>query len=249
MPLIGSYFLNVPQPVTEAAMDGIKKYTYGEQVAEYIKEKILQGNLQPGDQVKEVALSSELSISRAPIREALQLLSREGLIVSKPQKGKFIAALTAKQIKESYFTGGILEAVAVSQALHLYTDEDIKALEDIVKEMRKIGDTGNSTESLEELDNRFHGILFSRVDNELLIDLCRRSCQGISKFLLFKYWIHLFSPEQIYERHLIILDAIKSGDAQQVERTIREHYQESGTRMAKFGVDVPEEARQSKTSW
>jgi DNA-binding GntR family transcriptional regulator len=240
MALIGSYFSIVPQPMTDTAMDGIKKYTYGEQVAEYIKEKILQGQLQPGDQVKEVALSSELSISRAPIREALQILSREGLIVSKPQKGKFVAALTAKQIKESYFTGGILEAVAVSQALHLYTNEDIDALESIVNKMRDVSEAGISTESLADLDNRFHGILFSRVDNELLIDLCRRSCQGISKFLLFKYWIRLFTPKQVYERHLLILNAIKSGDTQKVEKIIRQHYQESGTRMAKFGVDVIE---------
>ena len=66
-------------------MSGIKKLTYSEQVADYIKQSILKGELSPGDQVKEVELSEKLGISRAPIREAMQILAREGLIKSEPQ--------------------------------------------------------------------------------------------------------------------------------------------------------------------
>merc|ERR1711879_1105419 len=87
------------------SMSGIKKLTYSEQVAEYIKQSILEGELSPGDQVKEVLLSKKLGISRAPIREALQILAREGLIHSEPQKGKYIKSLTSKQIEDSYFIG------------------------------------------------------------------------------------------------------------------------------------------------
>lgn len=222
-------------------MAGIKKRTYSEQVADYIKQSILEGELSPGDQVKEVELAEKLGISRAPIREAMQILSREGLIKSEPQKGKHVSALTAKQIKDSYFTGGVLEAAAVTEALSLYTDEDISKLERIVEGMRQVAESGADQTSLADLDNTFHNILFSRIDNELLIELCRRSCQGISKFLLYKYWINLYSPQLVYERHLEILEALKTGKPSKVEKTIRKHYTDSGKRMARYGVDVLED--------
>ncbi|WP_092158438.1 GntR family transcriptional regulator [Maridesulfovibrio ferrireducens] len=219
-------------------MSGIKKQIYSEQVAEYIKQCILEGKLSPGDPVKEVMLAKKLGISRAPIREALQILAREGLIHSEPQKEKYVSALTSKQIVDSYFTGAVLEAAAVSQALEFYTDEDISNLEKVVQEMHLVVESKKPTESLTALDSTFHNILFSRIDNDLLIDLCRRSCQGISKFLLYKHWINLYSPQQVYDRHLIILEAIKSGKPNKLEKTIRKHYTDSGERMSRYGVDV-----------
>lgn len=219
-------------------MSGIKKLTYSEQVAEYVKQSILEGELSPGDQVKEVELSKKLGISRAPIREAMQILAREGLITSEPQKGKHVAALTAKQIKDSYFTGGVLEAAAVTEAIPLYSKEDISKLEEIVERMRRVAESGEAVDLLAELDSAFHNVLFSRIDNELLIELCRRSCQGISKFLFYKHWIKLFSPQQVYERHLKILEALKSGKPNKVQKTVQKHYTDSGDRMAQYGVDV-----------
>lgn len=224
------------------SMVGIKKLTYSEQVAEYIKQSLLQGELGPGDQVKEVLLSEKLGISRAPIREALQILAREGLIQSEPQKGKYVSALTSKQIMDSYFTGGVLEAAAVTQAMELYTQDDITALEQIVEAMRSVSENDETREKLTELDNAFHSILFSRIDNDLLIELCKRSCQGISKFLLYKYWIELFTPEEVYERHRDILEALKTGKSSVLEKTIRKHYTDSGARMARHGVDMAQKS-------
>jgi DNA-binding GntR family transcriptional regulator len=219
-------------------MSGFRKQTYSHQVADYIKGRILSGDLSPGAPITEVAIAAELSISRAPVREAMQILVREGLIESHPQKGKNVTALTAKQIKNSYFTGGVLEAAAVANALDRFTDKDIEKLERIVGKMRSISEKSGSVADQAPLDNAFHDLLFSRVDNELIVELCRRSCQGISKFLLYKHWVKLFPARKVYERHQEIVDALKTKDPEIVERVIREHYFASGERMSAFGVDV-----------
>lgn len=221
-------------------MNEFKKKTYSDQVADYLKERIFKGDLVPGAPIREMAISSELSMSRAPIREALQALIREGLIESHPQKGKHVTELTAKQIKNSYFTGGVLEAAAVAQALDCYTDENIAELERIIAEMETIAVGNGSVSDQTPLDDAFHELLFSRVDNDLLVELCRRACHGISKFLLYKHWVTLFSAKKVYERHKEIVDALKTKDPQIIERVIREHYISSGERMAAFGVDVHE---------
>ena len=218
-------------------MDGIKK-TYSEQIAEYVKRLILDGALSPGDPVREAVIAEELSISRAPVREALQQLVLEGLVVSVPQKRKHVAALTSAQIKNSYFTGGVLEGAAVAASLERYDATDIAALEDVLQRIKQKVEAGASLSELTPLDTEFHQILFAKIQNDLVIELCRRSCQGISKFLLYKHWRKVYTPQEFYERHKTILDVFKTGDSMAVEQTLREHYLESGRRMARFGVDV-----------
>ncbi len=214
-----------------------QKQTYSEQVAEYIRRQILNGRFEPGAPIKELAIAEELGISRAPVREAMQILVREGLIDAAPQKKKVVRLMTAQQIRNSYFAGGVLEAAAVAQAVQSFTKEDIDALEDIVDSMKFIAETSGNISEMAPLDTAFHDILFSRVENELLIDICKKFCQGISKYLLFKHWIKLFSAEKVYLRHKVVLDAVKRGDPVEVEKVIRYHYEESGTKMAQFGSD------------
>jgi len=209
-----------------------EKHTYTDRVVTYVKECILNGTYKPGDKVKELTIANKLTISRAPVREALQILIQEGLIVWKPQKGKFITELNSEQIQNSYFSGGVLEGAAVAQAIHLYTDRDCRRLEAIVEQMRNIAENNKPLDTIATLDDQFHVILFSRIDNELLKEFCRRACQGLSKFLLFKYWIQLFTPTEVYLRHKQIVEALKKGDAERLEKVVRKHYFDAGERMS-----------------
>jgi len=210
----------------------IANHTYTDLIVTYIKDSILNGTYKPGDKVKELVIAKKLSISRAPIREALQVLIQEGLIVWLPQKGKFITDLNPKQIQDSYFTGGLLEAVAVSEAINRYTPRDCLRLEAITEKMRDIAENDKPIEKIADLDDQFHKVLFSKIDNDLLKEFCRRSCQGLSKFLLFNYWIQIYTPMEIYLRHKVIIDTLKSGDAQALETVLRKHYHDAGERMA-----------------
>jgi len=215
----------------------IKKETYTDLVVNYIKQCILNGTYKPGAKVKELVIAKKLSISRAPIREALQVLIKEGLVVWTPQKGKFITKLNPKQIRDSYFTGGILEAAAVSTSFHKYKEKDIIKLEEIAEKMRLVAENNEPVELLADLDDKFHKILFSRIDNEFVIEFCRRSCQGLSKFLLFRFWINLYTPHEVYNRHKVIVDALKKGDVVGLEKQVRKHYFDAGERMSVVSLE------------
>jgi DNA-binding GntR family transcriptional regulator len=219
-------------------MNEFIKQTYSEQVANYIRNLILDDKLLPGAAVEEATIAKELSISRAPVREAMQILIHEGLLEAHPQKRKYVKKLTAKQIKNSYFAGGVLEAAAVAKAIKDYTKKDIAELERIVTAMRDIVTNNGSIPDQVPLDTDFHDILFSRIDNALIVELCKRSCQGISKFLLYKHWVKVYTPQEVVERHKIIVDALKTKDSDKVEQVLREHYVSSGERMAKYGAEV-----------
>lgn len=217
-------------------MESVK--TYSAQIIEYIKDAILRGELGPGDKVNEAHFASRLSISRAPIREALQMLVQEGLIISIPQRGKFITSLTAKEIQDSYFTGGVLEGAAVAAAADQFTDDDFNKLQGIIDQMKHLAENGENRDKLAPLDNAFHDILLSKTDNKLLIELSHRSCRGISKFLFFKHWRKQFTTKEHYMRHQTVLDVLRTKNPVAVEKCIRQHYVDAGERMKKFGSDV-----------
>lgn len=226
-------------------MNEFKKQTYSEQVADYIRDLILSGELAPGSAVEEAVIAKKLSISRAPVREAMYVLIREGLIDARPQKRKYVKELTSKQIKNSYFAGGVLEAASVANALDKYTARDIAELERIVGDMAEIVRKGGSISDQVPLDTEFHDILFSRIDNNLVVELCKRSCQGISKFLLYRHWVKIYTPQEVVQRHTLIIEALKTKNPDTVEQVLREHYLSSGERMAKYGADVSKASKVS----
>ncbi len=218
-------------------MKGIVKQTYSEQITEFIKQCMLRGEFAPGDKINEVDLASRLSVSRAPIREALQHLTLTGLLVSVPQKGKFIASLSAREIHDSYFTGGVLEGVAAAAAAASFTEADFAAMQGIVRAMGDCEGSPDAAQRISSLDTAFHDRIFAHSDNELLEALSRRSCQGISKFLLYRAWQQAFTPTEMRDRHQTVLDALKTRDPARIEATMREHYLECGRRMSRHGSD------------
>ncbi len=206
--------------------------TYSEKVADFLKNMLLTGRLSPGDRVNEVAVATELGVSRAPIREALHMLIAEGLVINKPQRGKFITPITPEEIRNSYFIGGVLEGAAAAQKIHEFTDEDFARMKNILDQMRQGAENNLDMDILAPLDTDFHSVIFDRINNPTLRSICRDSCLRISKFLLFRHWQYAFSPEDFYQRHERIFQALRLGNAMGIESIFREHYMESGKRLS-----------------
>jgi DNA-binding GntR family transcriptional regulator len=210
----------------------LKKETYSSQVAQIIRQMIRDGELRQGDPVKEPQLAARLSISRAPIREALQELTYEGLVTSEPQKGKRVRLLTDKDILDSYDVGAILEGAGVADSLGDWTDGDMQRLRAVVDDMRSAGRTATDLSAMMQLDDRFHATLLQRCGNARLTEMARLSCVTISKVLCYKKWLTLFSPSGFAERHAAIAEAVYARDAARVEAMLRHHYREIGERIA-----------------
>lgn len=211
--------------------------TYSEQVVEALKTMLLKGALKPGDRVNEANIADELGISRAPVREALHMLTTEGLIEIRPQKGKFIVKLTQKEVHNSFFVGGVLEGAAAAACCQEFTEDDFLQMTAVLNQMQAAAKDGLGTQALAPLDTAFHQKIFIRVNNPLLEELSRRSCLRISKFLLFRHWQQAYSPQEVYLRHCEVLEALKKRDPQHIENCLRAHYNDSGKRLASYVQD------------
>ena len=208
----------------------IVKTTYKDQVVDYIYQMLLQGELEPGDRLKESQLAEQMGISRAPIREAMKELIEKGLVDYRPQVGNFIPVLSPKQIVDSYTTRGILEGYAIMETCEQFSDEEIEKLDILVDQMEKYANKNNHKMVI-ETGGEFHDLLISKNSNVQLLEYTDRLSLKLH-VLFFKYWGKLYSPAEIGQRHRAIAESIKSKDPAQIEQVIRQHYVETGRKIA-----------------
>jgi DNA-binding GntR family transcriptional regulator len=208
----------------------IVKKTYKDQVIDYVYQLLLEGEMNPGDQLKETLLAEQMGISRAPIREAMKELIINGLVDYRPQVGNFIPVFSTKQIIDSYTTRGVLEGYAVMETCDQFSAEEIEKLEYLVDKMENYAKKKNH-KMVVEAGGEFHDLLISKNNNVQLLDYTDRLSLKLH-ILFFKYWGKLYSPSEIGRRHREIVESVKLKDTGLIEKVIRHHYLETGTKIA-----------------
>lgn len=113
----------------------IKRDTLGEQVANYIRDRIIEGQLKQGERINEVALGAELGVSRTPLREALRTLAAEGLIELRPAQGAVVRELTPQDVFSMLEVLGHLEGLAGRLCCERATDAEIEEVLDLHERM------------------------------------------------------------------------------------------------------------------
>lgn len=218
-------------------MAAIKKTTYRDQVIDHIYDLVLEGKYSPGDQLKESLLAKEMGISRAPIREALKELIVNGIVDYKPQVGNFIALLSPKQIIDAYTTRGVLEGFAIMSTQHQLTEDDLEELDSLVTKMEKAALRANRKKVV-EVGGAFHDLLISNNKNVQLAEYTERLSLKLH-VLFYKHWSTLYDPEEIGKRHRKIVASLESSDPVKIEQTIRDHYVETGNKIAELYKHIP----------
>ena len=107
-------------------------FSLTDEIADVVRERILKGEYEIGEKIKENQIASELKVSRTPIREAFKLLENEGLIDYIPNRGCFAKGFTKQDVDDIYAVREALEELAVRWAVERITPEEITALEEQV---------------------------------------------------------------------------------------------------------------------
>lgn len=211
---------------------GVNKSTFKDYAKAHIFDGMIDGFYKPGDQLNESVLANELEISRAPIREALRELTSDGLVEYKPRVGHFVAVLSREEVIDTYIARGVLEGFAAAQSLK--TDqigpEDLSLLEAMPQQMEELSRKGKLKELI-DLGNRFHELLFQGCQNKQIVAFTTQ-LNLKSDLLFYEYIGTLYTPYDIKQRHVEIVECVKAGDPAQLEELIRRHYIESGEKIA-----------------
>src|SRR5690349_10947875 len=121
--------METTQPLGDHTVAPVRRRGLADEVADRIREAIFSGAYAPGAPLREVELSGLLQVSRGPLREALRMLEREGLVHCAWHRGTVVTTLSAADVAELDSLRGALEDLAVQQVIAHASDEDLAAIE------------------------------------------------------------------------------------------------------------------------
>lgn len=151
-------------------------------VIKHIESRIKFGKLKPGDIINEVGLSSELNVSRTPVREALIQLVANGILEKIPRKGYTPVSFNKQQKDNIHNIIGALDALAATLALEYMTDNDMTKMCEIVDKI-DIAIRYKNYEDYFALQEEFHNVYIDKCENPPLIKLLRNIKSGPIQYI------------------------------------------------------------------
>ncbi|RTZ45824.1 GntR family transcriptional regulator [Candidimonas sp. SYP-B2681] len=179
-------------------------------IRDKLRERILSGEFRPGDRLVEGKLSTEMAVSRIPVREALRALAAEGLVTIEPRRGASVAILSDDIAYDMVEVRAALEGLNARLAAQRRDNKTIERLQGILNEGVDAINKEN-VEKFRDLNSQFHEALAIIAGNVVLTELMRSLRDRTA--LLFAP-SNMRRAKQNWEEHAQILNAVIDGNAE-----------------------------------
>lgn len=190
-------------------------------VYEALRRAVLEGELVPGQRLVLRELANRYGVSDVPVREALRMLQRDGLIEMLPYRGARVVVLSPEEVEEAYLIRGQLESLAAAEAVAHLKDSDVVQLKDCLRRMVHVIEQGDSV-AYAELNREFHGVILGACPYRRLTELILNLWDGQAGYQT----VFRLAPERVresFEEHKQILELLLSGDKEGVARATKDH--------------------------
>lgn len=192
-----------------------------DQVAQQLRDLIFTGELSPGEFVDEAHLCAQLDISRTPLREALKVLTAEGLIRHEPRRGCFINAVTEQDLDDIFPVIALLEGRCAYEAASQATDADLAALERLHQQLQSSAEQGR-IQDYYAANYAIHEAVIAIAGNKWLAQVIG----DLRKILKLARLQQLNAPGRLGQslaEHMAIFAALKARDAEGADAAMRTH--------------------------
>jgi DNA-binding GntR family transcriptional regulator len=186
-----------------------------------LEDDIVFGRLRPGARIDEVGLGQRYSVSRTPVREALNYLASSGLVTIKPHQGATVAELSLSKLIELFDVMAALEGFCVKLAARRVTPFEmkrIKASHEICAQYAK----NNDAMGFFEKNNEFHSLLYEASGNETLIEMTTGLRRRVAPYRRYATFQGNRMQESVGE-HAAIVAAIEAKDGVLAEQLMTQH--------------------------
>lgn len=201
----------------------------GAQVARVLRQRIVRGDLAPGERITEEALAEEFSVSRGPIRDALVQLSFEKLVEVQRPRGVFIVGLSRDDVDQLYSLRGALEQLALSRAMRVDDAARWSAMAAAVEQMRDAADAGDHA-AFVAADLAFHSQIYALADHPRLEGAWSQYLPTFSALLE----VTINHDEDLHESsedHVTLMDIMRSGTPAKASAVLTAHLDGARDRM------------------
>lgn len=203
-------------------------FSLTDEIADIVRDRILKGEYEIGEKIKENQIAVELKVSRTPIREAFKQLESEGLIDYIPNRGCFAKGFTQQDVDDIYAVREALERLAVERAVERITPDEIKNLEEQCDLMEFYAHKKDAAKVL-ELNSTFHDGIYISARSRFMAQVLRSYKGYIDKTRKSAFYNETYLTA-ILEEHREILNAIKSGDKEKAVDAVSRHLESSQDR-------------------
>lgn len=192
-----------------------------DEVAATLREQIFEGALAPGSFLDEAALCERLSISRTPLREALKVLTAEGLLRHEPRRGCFVNEVTERDLDDIFPVIALLEGRCAYEAARNASDAELQELDALHERLvrharaRRINDYYATNHVI-------HEAIIKLADNKWLAQVIG----DLRKILKLARLQQLHAPgrlDQSLSEHLAVFAALKARDSEGADAAMRTH--------------------------
>jgi DNA-binding GntR family transcriptional regulator len=192
-----------------------------QEVASTLREEIFAGALAPGSFIDEVALCERLKISRTPLREALKVLTAEGLMRHEPRRGCFVNEVTEQDLDDIFPVIALLEGRCAYEAARNASDADLQELGALHDKLQGHAKAGRITDYY-ATNFAIHEAIILLANNRWL----SQSIADLRKILKLSRLQSLGAPGRLAQslsEHMTVFAALKSRDSEGAEAAMRTH--------------------------
>ncbi|HEX5285356.1 MAG TPA: GntR family transcriptional regulator, partial [Polaromonas sp.] len=192
-----------------------------QEVAETLREQIFAGQLAPGCFLDEVALCERLEISRTPLREALKVLTAEGLLRHEPRRGCFVNEVTEQDLDEIFPVIALLEGRCAFEAARNASDTDIAALDALHERLQQHAQAKRINDYY-ATNYAIHEAIITLANNRWLA----QAIADLRKILKLARQQQLHAPGRLAQslsEHLAVYAALRARDCEGADAAMRTH--------------------------
>lgn len=161
---------------------GLSQPALADLATDWIAQRILQGSITPGQTIPELWLAEQMGISRSPVREALRLLSRDGLVVLEPRRSARVGQLDSAHAEDLYTCRLMVEPPCIRLAVQTLDGQHRQQLHDLFERMRELQEAGDAAGYVTVLQ-KYNLKLLGFCPNRILWPLAETTWRGS-----LRYW-------------------------------------------------------------
>jgi len=190
-------------------------------VYEYVKEKILTGEILPNQRLVEAKIAKEIGTSRTPVREAFHNMQKDGLIESLPRVGYKVKPISEEEVIQICKIREVLETLAAEWAMEKSHQALLKELGKIISDSEEKIKKGD-IRSYPDLDARFHDTIARLSGSTHIMEITQLMRRHMVRHRATSFYHSDLFPRAV-DGHKLIYKAIERSDRDEVERAIRYH--------------------------
>ncbi|HEY1570457.1 MAG TPA: GntR family transcriptional regulator [Pseudonocardiaceae bacterium] len=190
-----------------------------EQLTSILREEVLTGRVRPGERIVQSEWAERLGVSRMPVRDAVNQLCTEGILVQQQSGQVFAAQIDPDDIRDGYYLNAVLASMAARRAATRISEDELAELKQIHTKLGKAAKAGDRHEA-SRLNWAFHRTVNRAANSARLTALLRMTATSIphSAFEMVDEW-----PDLAQADHARILDALSAHDGEEAARIMQRH--------------------------